>query len=326
MSTSAPAPRATKNESAVVAGGSRGLGLMVARELARRGYRVHVCARDADELDRAAAQLAREGYSLTTTVCDVRDDEAVARWVASADSPDAPLTVAIHVAGIIQVGAIEAATPRMFDDSIDIMTKGPAYLALAALPGMRSRHHGRIGIVSSIGGVIGVPHLVAYSTAKFGAAGLGQALRAELSGTGVTVTTILPPPMRTGSHLHAQYAGDRTAEYAWFAPGASLPVLALDARTAARRIVEGVLAGKPIIGLSPVSQLVMRLQGLAPATMVRGLGIMGRLLPGGTQPPRAGRDVRTERSNPVVDTLTKPGDAMAARTNEQHEASTDPPA
>ena len=60
-----------RNETALVAGGSRGLGLLVARELAERGYRVHVCARDADELARGAALLAREGLHITTAVCDV---------------------------------------------------------------------------------------------------------------------------------------------------------------------------------------------------------------------------------------------------------------
>ena len=313
-----------RNETALVAGGSRGLGLLVARELAERGYRVHVCARDAEELARGAALLAREGLHITTAVCDVTDANAVARWVESAADDDAPISVAIAVAGVIQVGSIEAATPEMFDEAVDIMTKGPAYLALAVLPGMRARRRGRIGIVSSIGGALGVPHLVPYCTAKFGAAGLGQSLHAELGGTGVTVTTAFPPPMRTGSHLHATFSGNRTAEYAWFAPAASIPVLSLNARTAARRIVEGTLAGKPVLGLSPISHVAMRAQGVAPATVARALSVVSRLLPTGSQRPRAGRDVRRERANPVVDTLTAFGDRTARRTNEDRAAETDP--
>ena len=104
-----------RNETALVAGGSRGLGLLVARELAERGYRVHVCARDADELARGAALLAREGLHITTAVCDVTDANAVARWVESAADDDAPISVAIAVAGVIQVGSIEAEMPTMFE-------------------------------------------------------------------------------------------------------------------------------------------------------------------------------------------------------------------
>lgn len=321
-----PTSSAPRNETALVAGASRGLGLQVARELARRGYRLTICARDGEELERARMDLVAEGAQVTATVCDVTDADAVRAWVQTAASDDAPITVAIHVAGVIQVGAIEAATPEMFDECIDIMTKGPAYLALAVLPGMRARRHGRIGIVSSVGGVVAVPHLVPYSTAKFGAAGLGQGLSAELSGSGVKVTTILPPPMRTGSHLHATYAGDRAGEYAWFAPGATIPGLSLRVDAAARRIVDGVLRGKPIIGLSVLTQVAMRAHGLAPATMVRVLGLAGRLLPTGTQRPKAGIDVRSERDAPIVDRLTVVGDRVAERTNEDQPAATDPPA
>ncbi|MDO5711703.1 MAG: SDR family NAD(P)-dependent oxidoreductase [Micrococcales bacterium] len=322
--TGAADRRAPTPQTALVAGGSRGLGLLIAAELALRGYRVQVCGRDPRTLQQARDQLARERLSIGTTVCDVSDSAAVAAWVRAASDPSAPITVAIHVAGIIQVGPIESVTPAMFDECIDIMTKGPAYLALAVLPGMRARGFGRYGIVSSVGGVIGVPHLVPYSTAKFGAAGLGQALRAELAGTGVTATTILPPPMRTGSHVHAQYSGNRSAEYAWFAPGASIPGVSLDGRTAARRAVDGTLRGAPIVGLSPVTQLLMRAHGLAPSTVVRALGVLGRVLPGGTGRPKAGHDVRDERTNPLVDALTTAGDAMGARTNEQHRVEGDP--
>lgn len=322
--TPAPTPPLTTS-TALVAGASRALGLEVAQELARRGFHVEVCARDAAELERGAALSAEQGRTVGTSVVDVTDSDAVAAWVRSCDRPDRPVTVAIHVAGVIQVGPIEAATAQMFDECIDIMAKAPAYLALAVLPRMRARGHGRIGIISSIGGIIGVPHLVPYSTAKFAAAGLGQALQAELAGTGVTVTTITPPPMRSGSHLHAQFYGNREEEYAWFAPAATIPGISLRVSAAARRVVDATLDGRTLATLSPVSELALRVQGLAPRLTVRGLGLAKRLLPDGARgAPLAGHDVRRRRRSVVVDTLTTVGDRVARRTNSNRRATTDP--
>lgn len=270
--------------------------------------------------------MAEQGLTIGITVCDVSDARAVREWVEDTGDPSRPTMVALHVAGVIQVGPMSAVTPETYGEALDIMAKGPAHLVLAALPAMREQGFGRIGIISSIGGVVPVPHLVPYTAAKFAAAGLGQSLYAELSGTGVTVTTVLPPVMRLGSHLHAQFSGDRAKEYAWFGPGASLPIIALDGRTAARRIVHGVLAGKPVLGLSPLTHVAMRVHGVAPASTTRLLGLVGRLLPSNeaTAPPLAGRDVRRRHPNRVVRMLTMAGDAMARRTNERHRAVTDP--
>lgn len=313
----------SRTKSALVAGGSRGLGLLVARELISRGYTVHICARDAAELQRAETDLQKRGGTVTASVVDVRDADAVAAWVAASCPAESGPDVAIHVAGIVQVGAWAAVTKEMLDECVDTMTKGAAYLALAVIPRMRAAGRGRIGIVASIGGIIGVPHLVPYSMAKFGAAGLAFGLHAELSGTGVTCTAITPPPMRTGSHLHAQFSGRPESEYAWFAPAATLPIISLDGSKAARRLVDAVLAGRPTAGLSPLSWLAQRAMGLAPATTVRALGLAGRLLPQGSQPPLAGLDARRDAPR-VVGLLTKLGDAKARRTNETHRAVGDP--
>lgn len=184
----------------MIAGASRGLGLLIARELVDQGYSVHICARDADELDRAESDLVGRGGTVTTEALDVRDATRVAEWVHSRYPDGSAPDVAIHVAGVIQVGPWDAVDQAMIDECVDTMTKGPSYLALAVVPLMKAAGRGRIGIVSSIGGIISVPHLVPYSVAKFGAAGLAYGLHAELSGTGVTCSAICPPPMRTGSH------------------------------------------------------------------------------------------------------------------------------
>ena len=114
------------------------------------------------------------------------------------------------------------------------MLWGPINTALAVVPRMRERGRGHIGVITSLGGLISAPHLLPYSTAKFGAVGFARGLRSELSGTGVTVTTVAPGLMRTGSHLRAKFVGNQGREFAWFGTAASLPA-AVDGRGAGRR-------------------------------------------------------------------------------------------
>ena len=338
---------------ALVAGASRGLGLLIAAELAARGYRVHGCARDRDELDRAerlvaAGQLGAladaggapgqdggrapgQPGSFTAHVCDVTDPEAVQGWVDLVRSTEGSVDVAIHVAGIIQVGPVESTTLGHFRAAVETMLFGPVHLCLAVLPGMLQAGSGRIGVVSSVGGVVAVPHLLPYSVAKFGAVGLSEGLQAELSGTGVTATTIVPGLMRTGGHLHAQFVGDAAKDYAWFAPGASLPLLSVSAERAARRIVDAVLAGRSQVELTPLTWVGRRVHGLAPGTTSRVLGLVARALPhGDARAPDAtsddtrhveGRLARRALDSKVVEVLSTLGNRAARRLNETSEPS-----
>lgn len=304
---------------ALVAGGSRGLGLLIARELGRQGYQPVLWARGAAELDRAVLVLADEGIQAAAMVCDVRDHELVAQQVARIENELGPIEVAVHVAGVIQVGPLTSLTHDHFEQAIDTMQWGPVNLAMAVVPGMRARGRGRFGTIASIGGLVSVPHLLPYSTAKFGAVGFTNGLRAELAGTGVTATTVAPGLMRTGSHLRAEFTGDAAAEYAWFAPGASMPLVSMDAERAAARIVRGILRGRSIVILTPLAKVGARIQGVAPATTAAAMGVVARLLPSGPGGPTAtveGRAARRLLDSPLVERLTTWGNRAAARNNE----------
>lgn len=327
---------------ALVAGASRGLGLLISAELVARGHRVHGCARDRAELDRAErlvnggevgprpAASAADGTApargeLVGHVCDVADAEAVAAWVESVRAAEGRIDVAIHVAGIIQVGPVESSTLGHFRAAIDTMLLGPVHLCLAVLPTMLEAGAGRIGVVSSVGGVVSVPHLLPYSVAKFGAVGLSEGLQAELSGTGVTATTIVPGLMRTGGHVHAQFVGDAARDYAWFAPGASLPLLSVSAERAARRIVDGVLSGRSQVELTPLTWVGRRVHGLFPGPTSRLLGLVARALPHGSDPAPSmsgrsdhveGAQARRALGSRLVDGVSVLGDRAARRLNE----------
>lgn len=308
---------------ALVAGGSRGLGLLIARELGSRGYRLAICARNIDELERARDDLVGRGYRAEIAVCDVADHEAVQAWVDRTEQTVGPIAVAICVAGVIQVGPLDSLTREHFRTAMDIMAWGPINLALAVAPAMRERRAGRIGVISSVGGLIAVPHLLPYSTAKFAALGFSRGLRSELSGTGVSVTTVAPGLLRTGSHQRAEFVGDHGAEYAWFAAGASLPGLSMNADRAAAVIVADVLRGRAMVVLTPLAEVGMRVNGLFPGLTAFALGLTARLLPKAPTPaPTATLDGRAARSTMsavrgrISDRLTVLGDRAARRSNE----------
>ena len=177
---------------ALVVGGSRGLGLAAARRLAERGHRLFLTARNGEDLERAADQLRSEGATVEVEACDVRDAAGIEALVALVEEQTGPVDVLLHVAGVIQVGPLASMNRDDFREAIDIMLWGPINTALAVSPRMVARSRGRIGIVTSVGGLIPAPHLLPYSTAKFGAVGFSRGLRSELAGTGVTVTTSSP--------------------------------------------------------------------------------------------------------------------------------------
>jgi NAD(P)-dependent dehydrogenase (short-subunit alcohol dehydrogenase family) len=164
-----------RGEAAIVTGASRGLGLLLARELAQHGCPLLICARDAAELDRAAAELRAAGAEVTAVACDVTDEVAPQQLIETAIERYGRVDIVVSNAGIIQVGPVLDAQVSHFETALDTMALAPVRLALAALPVMRRQHHGRIVTIASIGGKMSVPHLLPYSTAKFAAIGFRRA-------------------------------------------------------------------------------------------------------------------------------------------------------
>lgn len=266
---------------AVVTGGSRGLGLLLARQLLRRGCDVVLLARDDAELGRAVARLAQwRGGTVRGMVCDVRDRAAVHDRLAEIARDHGGLDIVIANAGIIQVGPADALGPDGFRDAMDSVFTGALNTALAALPHLRrSPAGGRLALVGSVGGLLAVPHLLPYSCAKSAVAALAEGLHAEEGARGVSVTAVHPGLMRTGSHLHAVFGGDRRREYAWFSALAGAPVLSMNAERAAERIVSAVQRRRPRIVLTPAARLGARVHGLAPVTTTRLTSALARILP-----------------------------------------------
>ena len=325
MSGAEPAAVSATAPVALVAGASRGLGLLIARELGRQGYRLMICARTEDELARGADQLRAAGCTVATARCDVSDAPAVEALVERTERELGPIEVLVCVAGIIQVGPLESLNRSDFTSAIDVMLWGPINTALAVVPRMRERGRGHIGVITSLGGLISAPHLLPYSTAKFGAVGFTRGLRSELSGTGVTVTTVAPGLMRTGSHLRAKFVGNQGREFAWFGTAASFPLLSMDAERAAERMVRAILRGQSVLITTPLAQIAPRVDALFPRATSVLLGLTARLLP--DHPDRGSDPSALEgwqaakklplRTRMVVDQLSRLGRTAARRFNEE---------
>ena len=227
-------------KSVVITGGSRGLGLVMARELAHQGAQLTLVARSDEELDRAVDDIrARQPFAEVLPVTgDVRNRHDAERAIAQAYERFGRIDVLINNAGIIQVGPVGHMTLADYQDAMETHFWGPLYGILAVIPHMRSQGEGRIVNISSIGGRISVPHLVPYSASKFALAGLSDGLCYELARQNIHVTTVCPGLMRTGSPLNATFKGRHPKEFAWFAISDSLPLATINATRAAGQILE----------------------------------------------------------------------------------------
>ncbi len=262
----------------LITGGSRGLGLLMAREFALQGCRIAVCARDIKELDRARQDLEAHGAEVLALSCDVTDREQVDWLIRDTLRHFGRIDILVNNAGVIQVGPIQNMTHEDFDKAMSVIFWGMLNPTLAVLPGMLERKSGRIVNITSIGGKVSVPHLLPYNCAKFASVGLSEGLRSELRGQGIRVTTVVPGLMRTGSYRNAYFKGRQAREHAWFGLGASLPVISMNAERAARQIVRATRRGEPERVLSWPANVLARFHGLFPGTTADLLGLINRLV------------------------------------------------
>lgn len=273
-----------RDEVALVTGGSRGLGYLLARQLLEEGCRVVICGRDAATLERAVERLKRDpdgdgAREIVGWPCDVGDADAVQRLVDRTMSRFGRIDIVVNNAGLVQVGPIETLRLDDFRQTMDADFWGAVHTTLAVLPHMRSRGRGRIVNITSIAAHVAVPHLVPYDAAKQAKRGFSEGLRAEVGRDGISVTTVVPGLMRTGSPVHAEFRGQPEKEYAWFATSDILPITAMCAERAARRIVRATRRREAYVTLTWQAKLLRVVHDLAPATTGRVLGVVNAVLP-----------------------------------------------
>jgi short-subunit dehydrogenase len=177
----------------------------------------------------------------------------------------------------MEVGPLSTMSEEAFRAALDGNLWTTIRVTLAAIPHLTS--NGRIVNITSIGAAISVPHLLPYSVSKFGALGFSLGLEAELSGRGISVTSVLPGVMRTGSAIHARFRGDVKREFEWFSASAALPLLAIPAERAAKAIVSASLRRKRFVVLGLPAKVLRIAQALFPNLTLATLRYVGQLLP-----------------------------------------------
>lgn len=300
--------RGFRGKVVVITGASRGLGLALAEELARRGARVVLVARDRFELDRARRQLlendaVKDESDLLTIMADLRDREQAEAMICRVTSHFGRVDVLINNAGVITVGPLENQTVEDFEEVMDSNFFTGLYCTMAVLPQMLGRGEGAIANVTSIGGKVAVPHLLPYTASKFAAVGFSEGLAMELRTKGVRVTTVVPGLMRTGSHRNAQFKGNAEREYRWFSLGASLPGISIAAHRAARQIANGIECGCEEVTITPQAMLISRLANVSPEmthALMRGINVLLPKPEPGRNGSHRGEDVKQQELFPLT--------------------------
>jgi NAD(P)-dependent dehydrogenase (short-subunit alcohol dehydrogenase family) len=292
----------------LITGASRGLGLALAEEFGRRGAKLALAARSAEELERARFLLLhrkaiRTADEVFLFASDLRKPEEADQLIRETTAHFGRIDILVNNAGVITVGPVANLTLQDFRDVMDANFFSGLHCTLSVLPQMLPRGDGNIVNITSIGGKIAVPHLLPYTASKFAAVGFSEGLNAELRSKGIRVTTVCPGLMRTGSHLNAFFTGDAAREYRWFSLAAGFPGLSASARSAARKIVRAVAVGKSEIAITPQAMLAARFGNLSPTTTMRLMQMMNVALPSSvpvSTPPCRGANVRDLEITPAM--------------------------
>jgi len=247
---------------ALVTGASSGIGLELARQLARDGYQMVLVARGADRLERVAADLTRtHGVGTTVLALDLADPAAPATLAAELERRAITVDVLVNNAGVGGYGPFaqsdlgrDLAMVRLNVESLMAVTR-------LLLPGMLARRRGRIANLASTAAFQPGPNMAVYYASKAFVLSFSEALAHELAGTGVTVTAVCPGPTLTGFQDASGLTGrkiptpilvsvERVAAVAYrgmmrgkrvVVPGLGNKVLAVGARLGPRRVVTAVV-------------------------------------------------------------------------------------
>jgi short-subunit dehydrogenase len=300
-----------------ITGGSRGLGLVIARQLAKERAKLVLLARDPDELQRAEQDLILLGAEVLSITADVTDIAQIDLAVKEANLRFGGIDVLINNAGTMQVGPLEHATIDDFERAMNVNFWGALHTVAAIAPQMKTRGAGRIVNIASIGGQIAVPHMMPYTASKFALVGFSESLRAELSKNNILVTTVCPSLVRTGSPRHVEFKGRAEAEYSWFVVADSLPGLSISAEKAAARIIDACRHGVASCFVSPIGRIAAILSRVAPELTADVCSLVNRAMPSHDEHARSGSRKGFELNAPVNGTiLTKLTHAAAVENNE----------
>ncbi|VEG58284.1 dehydrogenase of uncharacterised specificity, short-chain alcohol dehydrogenase like protein [Mycolicibacterium aurum] len=182
-----------QGRSAIVTGGSKGIGRGIAETFARAGVNVVVTGRTQADIDAAVADLAGLAGTVTGVAADVTSPEDCRRVVATAVERNGGLDIVCANAGIFPSGRLQDLTPDDLEQVMGVNFKGTVYIVQAALEPLEASGHGRVVITSSITGpVTGFPGWSHYGASKAAQLGFLRTAAIELAPKKITVNAVLP--------------------------------------------------------------------------------------------------------------------------------------
>lgn len=174
-----------------VTGGARGIGRATAEELQRRGARVWI-----GDIDEAEADHTADEIGCRSALLDVTDAASFERFLSLAGA-ERPVEMLVNNAGIMRMGSFVEQSLAGHHREVAINLTGVINGMHLALPGMLARNRGHIVNVASMAAKVTTPGIATYCATKFAVAALSRAVRAEVAGTGVSITTVLPAAVKT---------------------------------------------------------------------------------------------------------------------------------
>lgn len=202
----------TAERVALVTGAATGIGLAIARRLARAGWAIVVADIDAPGAEAAARQLREGGQRAAAIRCDVGDREAVLGAVDEASRAVGEIDLLVNNAGIARLGPLASFAERDWREIFRVNVDGVFFCCQAVLPRMTARRRGSIVNIASWNGKLGAPNFGAYSATKAAVISLTQALAREVAPIGIRVNAVCPgivagTPMRTEVERQGQAFG-----------------------------------------------------------------------------------------------------------------------
>lgn len=307
-----------RGKSVFITGGSRGLGLALARRLVSEGAKVTLVARKFEELNRARHLLLNEfpNADVGTVVCDVTRKDQLAIAFNTALENFGVIDAVVNNAGAISVGPFESMTRADFEAQMKLHLYAVIESIQIVTPHFQQRGGGRIINICSLGGKAAVPHMLPYNASKFALAGFSQGAAVELAKENIIVTTVYPALMQTGSPIQAVFKGDHEKEFAWFDAADNMPLLSMPPEMAAEKILAASAAGDSELVLSPLGKLRVLGSALVPELMNVLMIGLAKLMPKGQSGVRqTGAQSRALFDKSI---LTWPLKGRAQRAQEAH--------
>jgi len=187
---------------ALITGASRGIGLAIARSLARMGARLSLCARDLKRLEKASSELQRDGASVVAVPADIRRTTEIASLVQKTEQSLGPIEILVNNAGIGYFAPIQEASEANWDAVLDTNLKAVFLLTKAVAPGMIARRGGHVINIASLAGKNSFAGGGIYCASKWGLLGLTQCMAEDLRPHGIRVSAVCPGSVATDFSPH----------------------------------------------------------------------------------------------------------------------------